>query len=199
MNRLYFIKTVFVLCFLGLFVSGCATPQAVKTLSNEQVKAQEKYLESQRKYFSIIENLVESHINVTEILIKDATKKINDKYKKRALRNIDPSDTKKTKEVLDTLIDNVLSEYKTDQIGLARVKGYLAELKQKHNSMLKAYATILTAQKKLNEYIQLKKADEAVFDQLLGIIGIERENISEAMTSITKIYKEIERFTKGGK
>ena len=64
-------------------LAGCVTPQAVRTLSEEQIKAQESFLKSQKEYFSVIESFVENQIKVTEALVSTATLKINAKYKKR--------------------------------------------------------------------------------------------------------------------
>ena len=64
--------------------------------------------------------------------------------------------------------------------------------------MLKALRTIVAAQKKLNEYIQLKKADEVAVSQLLTIVGLERDKVEEAATVAANVYGEIEKYIKGG-
>lgn len=183
---------------IGVLMAGCATPFAVRTLSEEQVKAQESYLKSQKEYFGVIEHFVETQIKVTEVLIEAATSEINNKYKKKAFANIDPSDEQKTREALDQLTKNVIQEYKSDQEGLSRIKGYYAQLKELHQNMLKSLGIIVTAQRKLNEYIQLKKADEVAANQLLAIVGIEKEKVDQAVASAATIYAEIEKYIQIG-
>src|SRR5262245_17994235 len=105
---------------------------------------------------------------VTEALMAEATSGINILYKKKALCGIDPKDNQKTQKALDELADNVLQEQKRDQEGITRIKGYYAQLKELQQSMLNALGVILTAQKKLNEYIQLQKADEVAVNFSTG-------------------------------
>src|SRR5262249_51775423 len=143
----------------------------------------ESYLKSQQEYFSIIERFVGSQIMVTEILIADATSKINNIYKEKALRGIDPKDKQKTQKALDELADRILQEQKSDQEGITKVKGYYLQLKELHQDMLKSLGTILLAQKKLNEYIQLQKADEVAASQLLSIVGVEKDKVDRAATT----------------
>ncbi len=197
MRRIDKLRLMLAAIFISILV-GCVTPQGVRTLSEEQVKVQESYLESQKVYFSVIENFVESQIKVTEALLAAATLEINAKYKKKALRAIDPTDDAKTRKALDELAENLLNEQKSDQEGLLRIKGYHTELKELHKRMLKALGTIVAAQKKLNDYIQLQKADEYAVNQLLTIVGLEGDKVDKAATAAANVYAEIEKYIKGG-
>jgi hypothetical protein len=192
------LRVPIIVLLTGLF-SGCAIPTAVKSLSQEQVQVQEQYLETQKSYFSLIEKYVESQIKTTELLIASSTQELTQKYKQRALKALKPGDATNNKEVLDDLVQLVTSEYKSDQEGINRLYRLLYDLKQKHQEMLSAYATMVSAQKKLNEYIQLERADEVFINEMLAVIGVERGKISGLFDSAAGIYTEIEKLTKGGK
>lgn len=177
---------------------GCATHQAVKTLSEEQVRVQEQYLLTLQDYFSLIERFMQSQIDVAEMQITWLTDELERKYKKQAQISIEDADSSlMITKALDKLTKNVLSGQERDIAALSRVKGYLQELRDKHAAMLDAYKIILAAQQKLNEYIQLEKADEVAVSALTSIVGGEKVKIAAIATSITKIYKELENYTKG--
>jgi hypothetical protein len=191
------VALVMVIVFTTL-LAACATPPAVRSLSEEQLKAHESYLKSQQQYFAVIEHFVESQIAVTETLVAASTSRLNAIYREKAQKAVDPADAQKTKKALADLETNVLKEQKADQEGLARIKDYYAQLREFHKNMLKALATIVAAQTKLNEYIQLQKADEVAVSQLLATVGIEKDKVERAAESAATIYQEIEKYIEGG-
>jgi hypothetical protein len=180
---------------LTIILVGCATPASVRTLSDEQVKAQEGYLQSQKQYFSVIEKYVDSQVAAAEVLIAAATRELNEKYKEQAIAKIDSSDKNKTrtKTAINDLTSNLLAAQQSDQASLASIKNSVAQLKELHRQMLSASATILSAQRKLNEYIQLQKADEQAVNQLITIVGLERENVDKAVATAADILAVIDK------
>jgi hypothetical protein len=51
------------------------------------------------------------------------------------------------------------------------------------------------AQKKLDEYIQLEKADELLVNEFLGIVGVQKDKLVNTMNDITNIYTQIDGLT----
>jgi len=60
--------------------------------------------------------------------------------------------------------------------------------------MVTAYQNIVTAQQKLDEYIQLKKADEVAVEELAGIVGVNRDHVTQSVTDIANISDEVEKL-----
>jgi hypothetical protein len=172
---------------------GCATPPSVRSLSEEQIKAQDSYLQSQKQYFSVIEKYVDVQTATAEALILSSTKELNEKYKKQALSNIDPTDKVKTQNAINDLSNKLLAEQQSDQKILTSVKKSVDQLKELHRQMLSALVTIMSAQRKLNEYIQLQKADEQAVNQLLSAVGLETGKIDKAATMAAEILSSIEK------
>jgi uncharacterized protein YgfB (UPF0149 family) len=64
--------------------------------------------------------------------------------------------------------------------------------------MKEAYSVILNAQAKLDEYIQLDKADEVFVNQALATIGIQKEKIAAVFDNVGEIMDNIEKISKQG-
>ncbi len=60
--------------------------------------------------------------------------------------------------------------------------------------MLEAYQNIASAQQKLDDYIQLQKADDVVMNELAGIVGVNRDKITQSTTDIANIANEIKKL-----
>lgn len=64
--------------------------------------------------------------------------------------------------------------------------------------MKKVYFVILNAQVKLDEYIQLEKADEVFANQALASICIQKEKIATVFDNVGEIMDNIEKNSKEG-
>ncbi len=194
MSKKIFLYSVLI---IALFLSGCGTPLAVKTLSEEELKTIASYQETQKKYFDVIESYVQSHINSAELLMKAETFKQINLFKKKAELQLKKSDAD-ISAILDELISALQTVLEGDQTQIKQLMALLSELKQKHREMRDAYAVILAAQTKLNEYIQLEKADELFVNQILFSVGLQKEKITSIFDNIGSIMKDIDKLSKGG-
>lgn len=181
--------------FITLIIAGCGTPLAVKSLSSEQLKTLSEYQDTQKKYFDLIERYVTAHIQTTEILIKEETKSIINKLKQKAVLRLNDKN-EDTAIVLDELITGIQTEMDSDQSSIKQLLQLLSDLKQKHREMKEAYSVILNAQAKLDEYIQLDKADEVLVNQALATIGIQKEKIATVFDNVGEIMDNIEKISK---
>jgi len=185
-------STIFLLfCLLTL---SCATPNSVKKLSIEIVDVNEKYHQSLKDYFSIIEKFVDAQIKVAEFLIKESDEKIETLLKKKAKIQL-----AEVNADVDAILDGLIKELNENSVSNQDDKSKLSQLsfqlKAKHSELLYIQENIIMAQKKLNEYIQLEKADELLVNEFLGIVGIQKDKLINTMNDITNIYTQIEGLT----
>lgn len=185
-------STIFLLfCLLTL---SCATPSSVKKLSIEIVDVNEKYHQSLKDYFSIIEKFVDAQIKVAEFLIKESDEKIETLLKKKAKIQLAEVNAD-VDAILDGLIKELNENSTSNQDDKSKLTQLSFQLKSKHSELLYIQENIIMAQKKLNEYIQLEKADELLVNEFLGIVGIQKDKLINTMNDITNIYTQIEGLT----
>jgi LPS O-antigen subunit length determinant protein (WzzB/FepE family) len=51
---------------------------------------------------------------------------------------------------------------------------------------------LVEAQKKLDEFIQLQRADERLFTELLGAVGVSRTQFDAALDTVTTVAKGVD-------
>lgn len=185
-------STLFLL--LCLLTLSCATPNSVKKLSTEIVDANVKYHQSLKDYFSIIEKFVDAQIKVAEFLIKESDEKIETLLKKKAKIQL-AQDNADVDTILDGLIKELSENAANNQDDKSKLTQLSFQLKSKHKELLNIQEHIIMAQKKLDEYIQLEKADEMLVNEFLGIVGIQKDKLVNTIDDITKIYTQIEGLT----
>jgi hypothetical protein len=185
-------STLFLL--LCLLTLSCATPNSVKKLSTEIVDANVKYHQSLKDYFSIIEKFVDAQIKVAEFLIKESDEKIETLLKKKAKIQL-AQDNADVDAILDGLIKELSENAANNQDDKSKLTQLSFQLKSKHKELLNIQEHIIMAQKKLDEYIQLEKADEMLVNEFLGIVGIQKDKLVNTIDDITKIYTQIEGLT----
>ncbi len=65
--------------------------------------------------------------------------------------------------------------------------------------MLAAYSAIVAAQEKLDTYIQLQKADETAFNELLSTVGINKDTLNSDASQITDIADQLTKLINSSK
>jgi len=186
-------KTKFIYLLLIVFTS-CATPNSVKKLSTEIVDVNEKYLQSLKDYFTVIEKFVESQIKVAEFLMKESDEKIETLYKKKAKAKL-AEENHDVDAILDELINGLNENTVNNHESKNKLTQLSLQLNSKHKELLGIQENIIIAQKKLDEYIQLEKADEMLVNEFLGIVGVQKEKLENTIDDITNIYTQIEGIT----
>ncbi len=184
------IRKIIFLLFLALLVVGCATPKAVKQLSTEIVDVNVKYHQSLTTYFIVIEKFVDSQIKVAEFLIAESDDKIIKLTKKKARFKLEKEnpDINGILDEFEKAINENATESHSDLNKLAELS---AQLKSKHQELLTIHVNVIDAQRKLDEYIQIEKADEAIVNNLLGMVGVQMDKITSTVDDISNIYGEI--------
>jgi len=183
------------LTFLLFTCLGCGTPMAVKRLSAEQVKAQLSYSASLKAYFDVISRFADAQVQASDFRIDRLTKDIEQEYKSAALGQVAAArDDNARLKVLNDLASKIDENQATAAGQKQRIADLVAKLKGKQAEMLEAYQNIASAQQKLDDYIQLQKADDVVMHELAGIVGVNRDKITQSTTDIANIANEIEKL-----
>lgn len=188
------LKKSSILTLFCILTLSCATPNSVKKLSTEIVDVNEKYHQSLKDYFSIIEKFVDAQIKVAEFLIKESDEKIETLLKKKAKIQL-AQDNADIDAILDGLIKELNENFTSNQDDKSKLTQLSFQLRSKHNELLNIQQNIIMAQKKLDEYIQIEKADELLVNEFLGIVGIQKDRLVNTMNDITTIYTQIEGLT----
>jgi hypothetical protein len=182
-------------------LTGCGTPMAVKKLSAEQVRVNTSFELTLKAYFDVVEKLAANQLAASTEVIDTTTKAAIALEKKKALNSLKgAADDAGKQKAVDDLTAAITAESDEAASDKAQINTLVGNLKKKHKDMLAAFAAIKAAQEKLDTYIQLKKADEAAFDQLLGIVGVSRETLNRDTTEVADIADNLTKLlSKGSK
>ena len=179
---------------LSVSVTGCATPRAIRNLSQAQLAVQKSYAQTLKDYFKVIETFADAQVHVANSEIDSAAAKIDTTDKQIARQNITSAPTENDRQkVLDQLVSDTKSNHDTTASTKANLADLVLKLKAKDAEMQKAYATIVEAQEKLDTYIQMKKADEAVLDALTQAVGINQQKLEQDVSEIGSIVSQISK------
>ncbi len=177
-----------------LTMTGCATPRAIRNLSQAQLAAQKSYAQSLRDYFKVIEAFADAQIQVANSQIDAAALKIDTTEKQIARQSIASATTDSDRQkALDQLVTATKNNHDTTAATKTGLADLVLKLKAKDAEMLKAYATIVDAQEKLDTYIQMKKADEAALDALTQAVGINQQKLEQDVSEIGDIVGQISK------
>ena len=179
-------------CFVVLLLTGCGTPMAVKRLSAEQAQVVTNYQQSLKAYFDVIERFADAQEKAADVLIDLTMAQIQSDLKKNAVDAV-AGDTAAKRKAVNELTASVQDNVVQAESRKAQIRDLVAKLKQKDAEMLQAHSAIVSAQDKLNEYIQMKKADEAVLDQLTAMVGVNRDKLNQAAGDTASIATEIQK------
>jgi hypothetical protein len=184
-----------VIALLSFSWVGCGTPMAVKRLSAEQVKARLSYSASLKAYFEVIDKFADAQVQASDYRIDHLTKDIEQEYKSAALSQIASArDDNSRLKVLSDLASKINDNQATASEQKQRIADLVAKLKAKQWELMEAYQNIESAQQKLDDYIQLQKADDVVFSELAGIVGVNRDKITQSTSDIANIATQVEKL-----
>lgn len=167
---------------LGLLIlSGCSTPQAVKSLSTAQTEAMSSFESHLGTYFATIEKLVDIQIEAASEQLDAISDDILALERKKAVAKLKGS-TNLT--ATSTALVDLTKNTKTEVSDTMRLKDELASRKNSlvlaHQRFIASYATLIEAQKRLDAYLQLERADERLLNEALSAVGVSRKDFDEA-------------------
>lgn len=175
----------------ALVLGGCGTPQAVKSLSTEQVKAMQSFDSHLRNYFAAIEQLVSQQIDAANENLDELTDDILRLHRRLAAKNLAQGNSPTTANS-DALV-NLTNAHKkqidmTHELKL-KLASRKSSLEAAHQRFLVSYQTLLAAQGKLDQFLQLERADERVFNELLSAVGVSQEQFGKAVDTVVEVTK----------
>lgn len=185
-------------CFrLLLFVvagleTNCVTPVAVRSLSAGLVQTQRVYAASLQSYFVAVEGFAGAQVKIAETQIDAVTSRMNSALGQRAAADLARASTPAQRQnIIDQLVKNVAGNASADLPLKEKIATAAAVLKQKDQELAAAYAVILAASEKLDEYVRLKKADQAAMDALLQAVSLNNQKIMSIVEAIANASADI--------
>lgn len=185
-------SALFLLCCLVL---SCATPAAVRQLSQEQLQTQEAFGTSLKAYLDVIQRFADTQKAAAERQIDDLTREATKLYARKAEMRLEKAPNREARQdILDELAQNVRSDLATAESQKAQIAARIMQLKEKNRELQSAYAAIVEAQRKLNEYIQIQKLDEVAVNEVLGKVKINRERLNQVVADVVTITEDIRKM-----
>jgi DNA repair exonuclease SbcCD ATPase subunit len=184
-------RTFLFLLFLTMsFLSGCGTPVAVRSLSGQLVTTQRAYAVSLHGYFAAVEKFADAQVTIAETRIDELTAEINRQYGTRASASIAATPDQRQK-IIDQLVKDVTANANADAPLKQKIAAAVASLKKKNQELDAAYQPIVAASAKLDEYIRLKKADEAAISSLVQTVGLNSQKIPAIVDAIVNLTQDL--------
>lgn len=179
---------LYLLLCVPLLATGCPRYDTVRKLSTEQLRIQQDLHNTMTKYFASMEQFADNQINVDaryyDNLLRQDLELDKEDFDEAitAVKN----DAARTPEQKAAEIQRISIAFGTaNQIKRAtnerdkeELRGLLQQYKNKNREILATYQAILDAQTELDRYIQLKKADEVITDQLLGKLRLNQNKLT---------------------
>ena len=173
-------------------LTGCVSPVAVRGLSAQLVRTQLAYSLSLDSYFAAVEEFADAQVKIADYRIDEITAQMNRAYGLRAGSGLGQSATPEERQrIIDQLVKDVAGNTSADLPLKRKIIDAVASLKQRDRELEAAYLVILAALQKLDEYIRLKKADEAAILELTRAVGLNSEKITSIVDEIAKISQDL--------
>jgi len=180
------------LLFVVALSTGCVTPVVVRSMSAQLVRTQLAYSLSLRSYFAAVEEFADAQVKIADHRIDEITAQINRAYGLRAVPDLGQAATLEERQrIIDQLVKDVTGNTSADLPLKRKITDAVASLKQRDRDLEAAYLVILAASQKLDEYIRLKKADQAAILELTRAVGLNSEKITSIVDEIAKISQDL--------
>ena len=172
--------------------TGCVTPVAVRSMSAQLVRTQLAYSLSLRGYFAAVEKFADAQVKIADYRIDEITSQMNREFGQRASAGLGHAATPEERQrIIDQLVKDVAGNTSADLPLKRKITDAVASLKQRDQELESAYLVILAASQKLDEYIRLKKADEAAILDLTRAVGLNSEKIISIVDEIAKLSQDL--------
>jgi len=180
------------LLFLALsLLTGCGTPVAVRSLSGQLLTTQRAYAVSLHAYFAAVEKFADAQVMIAESRIDELTAEINRQYGTRASASLAAATPDQRQKIIDQLVKDVAANANADAPLKQKIAAAVASLKKKNQELDAAYQPIVAASAKLDEFIRLKKADEAAISSLVQAVGLNSQKIPDIVNAIINLTQDL--------
>jgi hypothetical protein len=218
------VRVAAVILLLTIGLVGCGPPPAVRSLSQEQLRVQEAFAVSLEAYSNTMTEFAEVQVELSllwielevmdrEVLHKEDASDLLDALDvlqedpaselDRALLRLCPeleadradhTFEQCRQEILGELAQRVREDAARYQANRVSMNATIQRLKESQQALRDVYEDIVEAQRALNTYIQLERADEIVVNELLGVVGLNQERVRQSIDVIGEIMSEIRSF-----
>ncbi|HWS88238.1 MAG TPA: hypothetical protein VN282_14805 [Pyrinomonadaceae bacterium] len=184
-----------------LFLTGCPRYDTVRKLSTEQLRVQQEFQSTMTKYFASMEQFAANQVVVDKMYYDDLLTEDIDNHQERfdkEIKKIKDDQQKSADQKADEIRDKSIefgkrlekkrAENATDK---AELDVLLQEYKEKNKQILVTYQAILDAQVELDRYVQLKKFDEVITEQLFRKVGDKQRDLTRLFDEAAKIADKI--------
>lgn len=180
------------LLFAVALSTGCVTPVVVRSMSAQLVRTQLAYSLSLRSYFAAVEKFADAQVKIADYRIDEITSQMNRAFGQRAGAGLGQAATPEERQrIIDQLVKDVAANTSADLPLKRKITGAVASLKQRNRDLEAAYLVILAASQKLDEYIRLKKVDEAAILDLTRTVGLSSEKITSIVDEIARVSQDL--------
>ena len=201
MRRISLLSTL----ILGvLSFTACPSADSARKLSSQQLQVQQQFQAQLTKYFASMERFADNHVTVSQLYYDDLLNGIDGdetRIRRRAKRDIDTinADASKTpdqkvaaiaerSQELGRQLEVKRAANEADKLELVEtVKQY----KAKNQEILATYQAILEAQAELDHFIQIKKFDEVIAEQILGKIHLNQVKVLGLIDQATSLADKL--------
>ncbi len=187
-----------------LSLTACPSADSARKLSSQQLQVQQQFQVQLTKYFGSMERFADNHVTVSQLYYDDLLNGIDGdetRIRRRARRDIDainadPSRSPEQKlaaiaersQELGRQLEVKRAANEADKLALAET---VTQYKAKNQEILATYQAILDAQAELDHYIQLKKFDEVIGEQLLGKIHLNQVKVLGLIDQATSLADKL--------
>lgn len=189
-------KQGWIIYVIFLLSSGCATPQAVKSLSSEQLKVQKESRKACAEYFQIVEKTVENMVAVFKMEDDRILEESIAIYQKQ-YRNVSQKSGTDSVSLLQEMAEKIRKATEDTQQVKSIYDQRLASLQKKHRELLSTMDVMVDAQATLDAYIRLEKTDEDFASALFSTLGINRQILEKYEGELQQILPNALRSQKG--
>jgi uncharacterized protein YhaN len=180
------------------FLTGCATPAAVRGLSGQLVTTQRVYATSLHGYFAAVEKFADAQVLIAQSRIDELTAEMSRQYGARAGASLTAATPDQRQRIIDQLVKDVAAAAHADLPLQQKIAEAAANLKKKDQELETAYQAIVASSVKIDEYIRLNKADPGTINNLVQSVGLNNQKIPAIVDAIVSITQDLtQTFGKG--
>jgi len=161
-------------------------------MSTEQLRVQAELGKNTQAYFAAIDKLLDQQVLVADYRLDRITQEqvwtLDDQL---GVALAAEPDATKHAALIDKNSKAVAAASADTQAKKQQIAAHVKIIKDKHQEIVQAYAEMYKSQQELDRYIQLKKVDEVIAEQVMGALKVNQEKITGALDAAAKASNAI--------
>lgn len=182
------------LLFTLLGLTACPDYNKVREMSKKQLEAQKEFKLFFELYMTKVYAFAEIQVRLAKIKLNDLEGRAAQVIQATGDAEIatlatDPEKNARRQQIGAELLKNQ-QDYKSKRDDLDQL---LVKLQAKHREILDTYQVLVEAQTELDRYVQLKRFDERIVDQIAQRINVNQIKLNQHINEATNILGGIGR------